>query len=109
MPFNVNGIDRGIGCILSKFVGDTKLSDAADKLSGRDDIWTDLDTLEKWADANLMKFNKAKNQILYLSWGNPQWQYRLSDELMESCTAEKDTGGWKIGCKPAKLACSPES
>ena len=82
-------------------------------LEGRDAIQRDHDRLERWAHVNLTKFSKAKYKILYLSWGNPQCQYRLSDELNERCTAEDleivvdeklDVGqqswlaAWKVSC-----------
>ncbi|KAK4815513.1 hypothetical protein QYF61_003071 [Mycteria americana] len=83
---------HGIGCTLSRFADDTKLSGAVDMLEGKDTIQKDIDRLGKWANVNLVKFNKARCKVLHLGWGNHQYQYRLGGEWIKSSPAEKDLG-----------------
>ena len=64
-------MDSGNECTLSKFANDTKLRDLVDMLEGRDAIQRDLDRLERWAHAYIIKFNKAKCKVLYMSWAIP--------------------------------------
>ncbi|KAK4831825.1 hypothetical protein QYF61_019348 [Mycteria americana] len=41
---------------------------------------------------NESEFNEARCKVLHLGRGNPQYQYRLGDEGIESSPAEKDSG-----------------
>jgi len=59
---------------------------------GRDVIHRDLDRLERWAQANLMKFKNASCKVLQMGWGNSKHKYRLGSKWTESSPEEKGLG-----------------
>lgn len=52
----------------------------------------DLDRLERWADTNLIKFNKVKSKVLHLDRGSPRHTNKLGGEWIESSCIKKDLG-----------------
>ncbi|RMC21294.1 hypothetical protein DUI87_02155 [Hirundo rustica rustica] len=73
--------------ILSNFADYTKLGGLADTPERYAAIQRDLDRLQKWADRNIMQFNKYK--VLPLGKNNPMHQYMLRTNLLESILEEK--------------------
>jgi len=77
---SVGDMSSGTECTLSKFADDTKLCGVVNTVEGRDAIQRDLDRLQRWVCANIMKFNTAKCRVLHIGWGNPKHKYRLGGE-----------------------------
>jgi len=75
----IGDLDNGKDCTLGKFADDTNQGGVVDTPETYAAIQRDHDRLVKWADRNLMKFNKGKCKVLHLCRNNLKHQYTLGN------------------------------
>lgn len=82
----MNDRDSEIGCTLSRFADDVKMSGACDtKAKGRDAIQRKRDKPENWAHKNLVYFNKSKCEVLCpLVLSLVVWEEKLTPTCLHS-------------------------
>ncbi|KAJ7407642.1 hypothetical protein WISP_125517 [Willisornis vidua] len=75
----IGDLDKEIKCTLTQFADDMRLDGSVDLMEDRKAPQRDLERLNPWAEANFMRFNKAKCQVMQEEW-------------LESCPAKRDMG-----------------
>ncbi|TRZ07291.1 hypothetical protein HGM15179_019815 [Zosterops borbonicus] len=76
----IDDVDMEIECTLSKFTDDNELCRNVDLLKCGKALQRVLDKLDQWAEANCMRFNKVKCQVLHFGHENPMGCYKLEAE-----------------------------
>lgn len=82
----------GQRCILRKLSGNIKLGGVSDTPDGSAAIQKDHNSLEKWTNRNVVKFNKKKYQVYPLGRNKPRHQYRLKVNQLQSRSEKNDLG-----------------
>lgn len=69
-----------------------KQEEVSDTLEGQAANQRHLDSLEKWANKDAMKFNKGKYKVWHQRRKNLFYQFILESEQLETCFAENTLG-----------------
>lgn len=77
---------------LSHLIDGINLCGSVDPLGGRKALQRDLDRLHYWAEANCIRFGKAKCRVLHLSHNTTMQHYEPGEEWLESSPEKKDWG-----------------
>ena len=93
----INDLDDRTECTLGKFA--EGLFDTPDGCAA---IQKNIDSLEKWANKNLIKYKKGICQVLYLGTNNPMHWYTLQVDQLERSFAEKEL--WVLVDKKLNLS-----
>ena len=88
----INDIDSSVVSSLLKFADDTKTLRQFPEVEYAFNLQEDLHSMYKWNQDWQLLFNFTKCKCLHIGYNNPNYDYCMADERMESVDMEKDIG-----------------
>ena len=88
----INDIDSTVVSSLLKFADDTKTLGQVPDVEHAFTLQEDLHSMYKWSQDWQLLFNFTKCKCLHIGYNNPNYDYFMGDEHMESIDMEKDPG-----------------
>ena len=88
----INDIDDNLKSHIIKFADDTKIYRPIARENDATELQKDIDTILAWANKWQMKINESKCKIVHMGSKNPNYEYKMDNQLLKSSPGEKDLG-----------------
>ncbi len=83
---------RLLEVLIKKFADDTKVAKVIGDPADRDKLQEALDCLCDWADKWGMSFNVSKCKVMHVGRNNPDYEYTMRGQKLETTNEERDIG-----------------
>ena len=88
-----NDLEEGaMAELVFKFADDTKVAKIVRDENDKADLQRTLNELVCWAERWGMAFNVKKCKVMHVGHGNPGYQYKMSNTVLETTAEERDLG-----------------